>query len=297
MLGGEPKQNSGYVAAGRARGRAVRGIAREPMTREQFKRALEKRQSKTAFIKFASKPATPCFCQPDDFMRLAPAICWSRSSKIATPHHRVFDWNRSGNFGTPRQLHVDEALQSIDFNDAAPNLVESRGELRAKRRSLRDSKMESQRAREIASRGQFAIVFCLTGGIRCADIDLVPGDFLVGSGPVARSTSEADKSEQTSLLRVTFVGGARPRRAPVVLVSIAAQAATPSNAQTLLPPAIGAVTPVFPIDRTFRGFRFARDDKHSSRADGQANNNDCNLGGEAHAESVGAGARLSRRRY
>jgi mannose-6-phosphate isomerase len=37
--------------------------------------------------------------------------------------YRVFDWNRVGLDGKPRELHVAQSLASIDFNDFEPALV------------------------------------------------------------------------------------------------------------------------------------------------------------------------------
>jgi mannose-6-phosphate isomerase len=36
--------------------------------------------------------------------------------------YRVFDWNRVGLDGKPRELHVPQSLASIDFNDFEPKL-------------------------------------------------------------------------------------------------------------------------------------------------------------------------------
>ena len=40
--------------------------------------------------------------------------------------YRVFDWNRVGLDGKPRELHVAQSLASIDFNDFEPALVQSK---------------------------------------------------------------------------------------------------------------------------------------------------------------------------
>ncbi len=37
--------------------------------------------------------------------------------------YRVFDWNRVGLDGKPRELHVPQSLASIDFHDFEPELV------------------------------------------------------------------------------------------------------------------------------------------------------------------------------
>jgi mannose-6-phosphate isomerase len=39
--------------------------------------------------------------------------------------YRVFDWNRTGLDGQPRELHIEQALASIDFNDIEPTLSQS----------------------------------------------------------------------------------------------------------------------------------------------------------------------------
>jgi mannose-6-phosphate isomerase len=40
--------------------------------------------------------------------------------------YRVFDWNRVGLDGQPRELHIAQSLASIDFNDFEPELVETK---------------------------------------------------------------------------------------------------------------------------------------------------------------------------
>jgi mannose-6-phosphate isomerase len=40
--------------------------------------------------------------------------------------YRVFDWNRTGLDGQPRELHVAQSLASIDFNDFEPALAQGR---------------------------------------------------------------------------------------------------------------------------------------------------------------------------
>ena len=37
--------------------------------------------------------------------------------------YRVFDWNRLGLDGKPRELHIPQSLASIDFNDFEPSLL------------------------------------------------------------------------------------------------------------------------------------------------------------------------------
>jgi mannose-6-phosphate isomerase len=117
--------------------------------------------------------------------------------------YRVFDWNRLDDQGKPRQLHVDQALQSIDFDDRTPSLVRPDAELLVKDKLFEIHKWDLGERREIVPAGQFAIVFCLTGGVRCAGNDFTPGEFFLI--PASMKDREVQPSaNQTSLLRVTI---------------------------------------------------------------------------------------------
>jgi mannose-6-phosphate isomerase len=115
----------------------------------------------------------------------------------------VFDWNRLDDKGAQRQLHIDQALRCIDFNDIRPRLVQPQGEL-----FLCDDLFEIQKwsldsPREIAARGRFAIVCCLTGSLRCADVDLTPGEFFLAPAQL-QDRQLHPRTEGTTLLRVTI---------------------------------------------------------------------------------------------
>jgi len=115
----------------------------------------------------------------------------------------VFDWNRVDENGKTRQLHVDQALQSIDFNDVAPKLSEPRGELLIQDNLFEIQKWNLDGTREISSHGRFAIVCCLTGSVRCTDVDLAPGEFFLV--PASLQDRQVHPRESgTSLLRVTI---------------------------------------------------------------------------------------------
>jgi mannose-6-phosphate isomerase len=117
--------------------------------------------------------------------------------------YRVFDWNRTDENGEPRPLHVDLALQSIDFNDVAPKLTKPEGELLVRHNLFEVQKWNLESSREIVPAGQFAIVCCLTGKVRSADVDLAPGEFcLVPASMQDRQLHS--RADGTTLLRVTI---------------------------------------------------------------------------------------------
>jgi mannose-6-phosphate isomerase len=205
MLGGEPKTEFWYVAAADPEAELFVGL-REPLTREEFKSALTRGTIVDHVHKIRVKAGDAMILPAGRFHAVGAGNLLVEIQQNSDTTYRVFDWNRSDNSRTPRQLHVDEALQSIDFNDAAPNLVQPRGELLAKDDLFEIQKWNLSAPREIASRGQFAIVFCITGKIRCADIDLAPGDFFLV--PASLQDRQLKPVEgQASLLRITIPHG------------------------------------------------------------------------------------------
>ena len=117
--------------------------------------------------------------------------------------YRVFDWNRVDDTGKQRQLHIDQALQCIDFGDVRPRLVQPEGELLLRHNLFEIRKWSLDSPREIAPRGQFAIACCLTGSVRCAGVDLGPGEFFLIPAQL-RDRQLKPVSNGTSLLLITI---------------------------------------------------------------------------------------------
>jgi mannose-6-phosphate isomerase len=117
--------------------------------------------------------------------------------------YRVFDWNRVDDKGKQRQLHIEQALQCIDFNDVAPKLVEPQGELLVRHELFEVQKWNLAAPREISSRGNFAIVCCLTGSLRCGDAHLSPGEFCLVPASLPDQKLQSQR-KGTTLLRITI---------------------------------------------------------------------------------------------
>jgi mannose-6-phosphate isomerase len=118
--------------------------------------------------------------------------------------YRVFDWNRVDDAtGQPRPLHVDHALECIDFDDVAPKLIEPRGELLVTNELFEIQKWKLDAPREAVPLGQFAIVCCLTGALACADVDLKPGEFFLLPASL-QDRQLQPRANGTTLLRITI---------------------------------------------------------------------------------------------
>jgi mannose-6-phosphate isomerase len=177
-LGGEPKTEFWYVAATNPGANLYIGF-REAITRDQFEKTLRDGTAADYVHKIRVKPGDAAFLPAGRFHALGAGNLLIEIQQNSDTTYRVFDWNRVDDKGRQRQLHIDLALQSIDFDDVRPRLLQPEGELLLHHDLFEIQKWNLDSPREIAPRGQFAIVCCLTGSFRGGGVDLMPGEFLL----------------------------------------------------------------------------------------------------------------------
>jgi mannose-6-phosphate isomerase len=202
VLGGEPKTEFWYVAAADPNAELYVGL-RASLTREEFRDAVKQRRVADCVHTVRVKAGDAMFLPAGRFHAVGGGNLLVEIQQNSDTTYRVFDWNRVDDKGKPRQLHVDQALQSIDFDDVAPQLIEPRGELLVKHELFEIQKWNLDAPREIAPPGQFAIVCCLSGSVRSADFDLNPGEFFLVPASL-QDRQVRPRESATSLLRVTM---------------------------------------------------------------------------------------------
>jgi mannose-6-phosphate isomerase len=202
-LKGEPKTEFWYVAAADPDTELFLGF-REPITRDQFEKALRQGTVADHVHTIRVKTGDAMLLPAGRFHGIGSGNLLVEIQQNSDTTYRVFDWNRiNPATGKPRQLHVDQALECIDFNDVRPNLIEPKGELLVRHELFEIQKWNLDRPREVARPGDFAVVCCLSGKLRCVNVDLAPGEFfLVPAQPEDRQLKPL--GEKTSLLRVTI---------------------------------------------------------------------------------------------
>lgn len=201
-LGGEPKTEFWYVAAADSDAELYVGL-RTSMTREEFKGAVEQGTVADRVHTIRVKAGDAMFLPAGRFHAVGGGNLLIEIQQNSDTTYRVFDWNRVDENGQARQLHVDQALQCIDFNDVAPKLNELRGELLIKDNLFEIQKWTLEAPREIAPPGQFAMVGCLSGAVRCGNVALAPGEFFLMPAPL-QDRQVHSLAAGTALLRVTL---------------------------------------------------------------------------------------------
>jgi len=92
--------------------------------------------------------------------------------------YRVFDWNRLGLGGKPRELHVAESMASINFDDVEPRIAEPQGEVLVECREFRVERWALDGPRSVPGPG-FAIITVVDGRVECAGRTFERGAFFL----------------------------------------------------------------------------------------------------------------------
>jgi mannose-6-phosphate isomerase len=106
--------------------------------------------------------------------------------------YRVFDWNRVGLDGKPRELHIEESLLSIDFDDFTPELVHADTGIIAECGHFRVEKKTLSAPADLRPAGEFALVAVVGGKALCGDRVFGAGDFFLlpaGDAPAVSPAS------------------------------------------------------------------------------------------------------------
>jgi len=202
-LGGEPKSEFWYVAAADADAELFLGF-REPITRDSFVETLRKGTVIDHIHRIAVQSGDAVFLPAGRLHAIGAGSLLIEIQQNSDTTYRVFDWNRTDPaIGTTRDLHVEQAIQCIDFEDVQPQLIQSNGDLLISDRLFEIRKWNLDEAREAVPLGQFAIVCCLTGNLSCSKANFKPGEiFLVPAYLEDRQLKPL--APGTNLLRVTI---------------------------------------------------------------------------------------------
>ena len=201
-LGGEPKSEFWYVADTEET-ELFLGF-RKPITRKKFEDTVRDGTVMDHVHKIAVHAGDAIFLPAGRVHAVGAGNLLVEIQQNSDTTYRIFDWNRTDpTNGKQRELHVERAIQCIDFEDVQPKLIETKGELLVSHRMFEIQKWNLYEHRDAAPFGQFAIVCCLTGSLRCADTDLTRGEFMLVPAQLREREMEPLAS-QTSLLRVAI---------------------------------------------------------------------------------------------
>lgn len=144
VLGGEAKTEMWYFTQTTPTAQIYVGL-KPGVTREEFERKVREGTVADCFHQHTVKAGDAMFLPSGRVHALGAGSVLFEIQQNSDTTYRVFDWNRVGLDGKPRDLHLAQALASIDFTDFAPALQSSSSGVSStsSRRSLVESELFS----------------------------------------------------------------------------------------------------------------------------------------------------------
>ncbi|HEX7619406.1 MAG TPA: type I phosphomannose isomerase catalytic subunit [Verrucomicrobiae bacterium] len=124
-LKGEPKTEMWFITDAAPDASLFVGLKRG-VTRAEFENRVSDGSVADCFHRIPVRAGDAMFLPSGRVHAIGAGLVIFEIQQNSDTTYRVFDWNRVGLDGQPRELHVAQSLASIDFNDFEPKLVETR---------------------------------------------------------------------------------------------------------------------------------------------------------------------------
>ena len=177
-LGGEPKTECWYFLHA-TEGAAVYAGLKRGVTRAAFEASLTDGTVEDKLHRATVHTGESIFIPSGRLHAIGEGLVIVEVQQNSDTTYRVFDWNRNGLDGKPRELHVPQSMTSIDFQDFEPALTPSTELVVADCSHFHVEKKDLTGPLSAAESGNFSIVACLTGGVECSGVTLKPGGFMM----------------------------------------------------------------------------------------------------------------------
>jgi mannose-6-phosphate isomerase len=136
-LKGEPKTEMWFIADAAPGAELYVGL-KQGIKRSEFEKRIADGTVAECFHRVPVRAGDTMFLPSGRVHAIGAGLVIFEIQQNSDTTYRVFDWNRVGLDGKPRELHVPQSLASIDFEDFEPTLVQTKlsGDEHYKSRSL-----------------------------------------------------------------------------------------------------------------------------------------------------------------
>ena len=200
-LGGEPKTEMWYIADCDPGAKLYVGF-KDGVTREDFGTSLEDGTVAEKVHAIAPHPGQSIFIPSGRLHAIGAGFLIYEIQQNSDTTYRVFDWNRLGLDGMPRELHVEKSMRSIDFGDIEPGMDEADGPVIANCEHFVVEEHEVPSGASISNSGdKFSILTIVSGQLTSnGGRSFRAGDFLL----LPRGAEALQANEDSRVLR-TFL--------------------------------------------------------------------------------------------
>ena len=177
-LGGEPKTEVWYFLDALPGARIYAGL-KKGVTREEFESVLRTGEVERTLHEIPVVTGESIFIPSGRLHAIGEGNVIVEVQQNSDTTYRVFDWNRMGLDGKPRDLHIPESLASIDFDDFEPPVCGVRETSVASCPFFEVEKISLSVPRDVRAPGRFALVAVTEGIVLCGGAAFGKGQFLI----------------------------------------------------------------------------------------------------------------------
>ena len=160
---GDPKTECWYII-GAAEGAVIYKGLKRGVTKGQFAQSIKEGDCDRLLEKVHVKKGECHFLPAGTCHAIGPGLLIAEIQTPSDTTYRVFDWNRVDEAGRSRQLHIEDALQSIHFDPAGDDLsVRMVGRLVDSEVFKVDKGHQTPGCEVLFSAGQMKVVMVITG--------------------------------------------------------------------------------------------------------------------------------------
>jgi mannose-6-phosphate isomerase len=192
-LHGEPKTEVWYFLACDPGSRIYAGLT-AGTTRATFEEKLDRGQVEECLHVLPTHEGDSIFIPSGRLHAIGEGNLIVEIQQNSDTTYRVFDWNRMGLDGQPRELHIAESLLSADFNDFTPPLAHVDTGMVAECEYFRVEKKSLTAPQDLRPQGDFALVTVVGGRAACGGRTFSPGDFFLLPAEEAPPAGPSDGS-------------------------------------------------------------------------------------------------------
>jgi mannose-6-phosphate isomerase len=206
-LRGDPKTEMWFIADAAPSAELYVGLKRG-VTRADFERRIGDGSVAECFHRVPVRAGDSMFLPSGRVHAIGSGLVIFEIQQNSDTTYRVFDWNRVGLDGKPRELHVPQSLASIDFNDFEPALVageEIAGQNFRSRRLVShplfivEQFLMSGGGSVKLPRGRMQIIGVVSGEVQVGAVGLRAGEFCLL--PACLPVVELSATAETQFLR------------------------------------------------------------------------------------------------
>ena len=179
-LGGEPKTEMWYIAEATPEAMLYVGL-KSGVSKDDFQQAIDNGRVDDVVHAIKPQKGDSIFIPSGRLHAIGAGLLIYEIQQNSDTTYRVFDWNRKGLDGQPRQLHIEESMRCIDFNDIEPAMDQADGQTLASCPYFKVDRLDLKPGTSIGNPDpeRFSIITVVSGKLESGDGRThTPGDFL-----------------------------------------------------------------------------------------------------------------------